>query len=108
MPGDTPSPGSGAVACVRDLVKNFKGAEKPALDGVSLEIPTGRVTGLVGPDGAGKTTLIRILAGLMAPDKGSVSVLGGAHFEAAFLEATLTQASPHISPYLLISPPSSR
>ncbi|MAF30430.1 MAG: multidrug ABC transporter ATP-binding protein [Croceicoccus sp.] len=78
MPGDTPSPGSGAVACVRDLVKNFKGAEKPALDGVSLEIPTGRVTGLVGPDGAGKTTLIRILAGLMAPDKGSVSVLGGA------------------------------
>tara|TARA_B000000460_G_scaffold31227_1_gene19617 strand:- start:12597 stop:14354 length:1758 start_codon:yes stop_codon:yes gene_type:complete len=78
VPGDTPSPGSGAVACVRDLVKNFKGAEKPALDGVSLEIPTGRVTGLVGPDGAGKTTLIRILAGLMAPDKGSVSVLGGA------------------------------
>ena len=78
MPGDTPPPESGAVACVRDLVKNFKGAEKPALDGVSLEIPTGRVTGLVGPDGAGKTTLIRILAGLMAPDEGSVSVLGGA------------------------------
>lgn len=78
MPGDTPSPESSAVACVRDLVKNFKGAEKPALDGVSLEIPTGRVTGLVGPDGAGKTTLIRILAGLMALDKGSVSVLGGA------------------------------
>lgn len=78
MAGDAPSPGSGAVACVRDLVKNFKGAEKPALDGVSLEIPTGRVTGLVGPDGAGKTTLIRILAGLMAPDEGSVSVLGGA------------------------------
>lgn len=78
MPGDAPSPGSGAVAGVRDLVKNFKGAEKPALDGVSLEIATGRVTGLVGPDGAGKTTLIRIMAGLMAPDKGSVSVLGGA------------------------------
>ena len=78
MAGDTPSPESSAVACVRDLVKNFKGAEKPALDGVSLEIPTGRVTGLVGPDGAGKTTLIRILAGLMAPDEGSVSVLGGA------------------------------
>ena len=78
MPGATPSPESSAVACVRDLVKNFKGAEKPALDGVSLEIPTGRVTGLVGPDGAGKTTLIRILAGLMAPDNGSVSVLGGA------------------------------
>ena len=79
MPGAAPSPGSdsGAVACARDLVKRFAGAEKPALGRVSLDIPTGRVTGLVGPDGAGKTTLIRILAGLMAPDEGSVSVLGG-------------------------------
>ncbi|QNE06360.1 ATP-binding cassette domain-containing protein [Croceicoccus marinus] len=77
MPGAAPSSGSGLVARVEGLVKNFAGAEKPALGGVSLEIPTGRVTGLVGPDGAGKTTLIRILAGLMAPDEGSVSVLGG-------------------------------
>ena len=77
MPGDPPSSGAGLVARVEGLVKSFAGAEKPALDRVSLEIPTGRVTGLVGPDGAGKTTLIRILAGLMAPDGGSVSVLGG-------------------------------
>ena len=77
MPVDPPSSGTGLVARVEGLVKNFAGAEKPALGGVSLEIPTGRVTGLVGPDGAGKTTLIRILAGLMAPDEGSVSVLGG-------------------------------
>ena len=77
MPVDPPLSGTGLVARVEGLVKNFPGAEKPALDCVSLEIPTGRVTGLVGPDGAGKTTLIRILAGLMAPNEGSVSVLGG-------------------------------
>jgi ABC-2 type transport system ATP-binding protein len=73
---DTVAPDT--VARADGLVKNFKGAEKPALNGVSLDVLTGRVTGLVGPDGAGKTTLIRILAGLMAADAGSVSVLGDA------------------------------
>ena len=47
-----------------------------ALRGVSFEVPAGSVTGLVGPDGAGKTTLLRLAAGLLAPDAGSVRVLG--------------------------------
>ncbi|MEO5338884.1 MAG: ABC transporter ATP-binding protein, partial [Magnetospirillum sp. WYHS-4] len=47
-----------------------------ALDGVAADIPAGRVTGLVGPDGAGKTTLIRLLAGLLLPDGGVLSVCG--------------------------------
>ncbi|MDI6836320.1 MAG: ABC transporter ATP-binding protein, partial [Rhizobiaceae bacterium] len=51
-----------------------KGA--PALDGVSGEIGGGEITGLVGPDGAGKTTLIRLMTGLMLPDAGRVEVLG--------------------------------
>jgi len=51
-----------------------KGA--PALDGVSGEIVGGEITGLVGPDGAGKTTLIRLMTGLMLPDAGRVEVLG--------------------------------
>ncbi|NYT41496.1 ABC transporter ATP-binding protein [Sphingomonas sp. R-74633] len=42
-----------------------------------MAIEPGRITGLVGPDGAGKTTLIRILAGLMAPTSGTVTVLDG-------------------------------
>ena len=65
------------VASASNLVKRFEGLEKPALDGVSLSILPGRVTGLVGPDGAGKTTCIRMLAGLMAADEGEVRVLGG-------------------------------
>ena len=64
-----------AVASAEKLVKRFGGA-RPALDGVDIEIPAAQVTGLVGPDGAGKTTLIRILAGLMAPTEGSVEILG--------------------------------
>lgn len=64
------------AARATDIVKRFPGAAKPALDGVSIEIEAGRITGLVGPDGAGKTTLIRILAGLMAPQEGRVELLG--------------------------------
>ncbi|EGT4349473.1 ABC transporter ATP-binding protein [Cronobacter sakazakii] len=58
------------------LVKRFPGLEKPALAPLSVTIRAGSVTGLVGPDGAGKTTLMRILAGLMRQDDGRVQVLG--------------------------------
>lgn len=47
-----------------------------ALDNVNLRIATGEMFGLIGPDGAGKSTLYNILATLMAPDSGSASVLG--------------------------------
>ena len=47
-----------------------------ALDGVSLEVAHGSLTALVGPDGAGKTTLIRLAAGLLAADSGELQVLG--------------------------------
>ena len=66
-----------AVAHVSDLMMRFEGAETEALKGIDLTVETGRITGLVGPDGAGKTTLIRILANLLPPTEGSVVVLGG-------------------------------
>ncbi|ELQ6169625.1 ABC transporter ATP-binding protein [Cronobacter dublinensis] len=58
------------------LVKRFAGLAKPAVAPLSVTVQPGSVTGLVGPDGAGKTTLMRILAGLMRPDEGRVRVLG--------------------------------
>ncbi|MDK1193063.1 ATP-binding cassette domain-containing protein [Cronobacter dublinensis] len=58
------------------LVKRFAGLAKPAVAPLSVTVRAGSVTGLVGPDGAGKTTLMRILAGLMRPDEGRVRVLG--------------------------------
>lgn len=63
-----------ALAHTDALVKRF--GDLCALDGVSMAIQPGQITGLVGPDGAGKTTLIRILAGLMAPTSGKVDMLG--------------------------------
>jgi len=47
-----------------------------ALDGVSFDIAPGRVTGLIGPDGAGKTTLMRLACGLLRPALGEIRVLG--------------------------------
>lgn len=47
-----------------------------AIDGISLHIMPGTLTAFVGPDGAGKTTLIRMIAGLLRPDAGRLEVLG--------------------------------
>jgi ABC-2 type transport system ATP-binding protein len=47
-----------------------------ALDQVSMRVPSGRMFGLIGPDGAGKTTAIRTICGLLRPDAGRVQVLG--------------------------------
>ena len=57
------------------LTKRF-GAGPPALDAVSGTVAPAAITGLVGPDGAGKTTLIRIMAGLVVAEEGSLEVLG--------------------------------
>jgi ABC-2 type transport system ATP-binding protein len=58
----------------RDLTKRF--GEITAVDGLDLELPAGRIYGLLGPNGSGKTTLIRLLTGLARPTSGNVSVLG--------------------------------
>jgi ABC-2 type transport system ATP-binding protein len=59
---------------VEAVVKQF--GKQRALDGVTLRVRRGEVYGLLGPNGAGKTTLIRSLVGLVAPEAGTVSVLG--------------------------------
>jgi ABC-2 type transport system ATP-binding protein len=59
---------------VRDLRKLY--GERPAVDGLSFEVPRGCFFGFLGPNGAGKTTTIRMLTGLAPPDSGSIEMLG--------------------------------
>ncbi|MDE2464575.1 MAG: ATP-binding cassette domain-containing protein, partial [Alphaproteobacteria bacterium] len=48
-----------------------------ALDGITLDIPGGKITGLIGPDGIGKSSLLALLAGARRVQTGHVEVLGG-------------------------------
>lgn len=68
-----------SVVRAEGLTRRFTGPDgRPlvALDRVSLSVTRGQLTALVGPDGAGKTTLMRLMAGLLAPDEGTLHVLG--------------------------------
>jgi ABC-2 type transport system ATP-binding protein len=58
----------------RGLVKRF--GTTAAVDGVDVRLPAGEIHGLLGANGAGKTTLLRLLFGLIAPDAGTVELLG--------------------------------
>ncbi|MEN9936691.1 MAG: hypothetical protein RLZZ387_3270 [Chloroflexota bacterium] len=57
-----------------DLARSFGGVR--AVDGVSLRVPRGTIYGLVGPDGAGKTTTLRMLTGALTPQRGTAAVAG--------------------------------
>lgn len=73
-----------------DAVSKTFGTSAPALDGISATIKGGEITGLVGPDGAGKTTLIRLMTGLLLPDAGTLTVLGfDTRREAAKIQASI-------------------
>jgi drug efflux transport system ATP-binding protein len=62
------------VLTVQGLTKRFK--DRVAVDHLNLTLAPGEIYGLVGPDGAGKTTTLRLLAGLLVPDEGTAQVDG--------------------------------
>lgn len=61
---------------IRHLSKFFNKSQPPALSEIHATIPKGQFVGLAGPDGAGKTTLIRLMAGLLLPSEGTITVAG--------------------------------
>ena len=64
---------------IRNVVKRY--AEHVAVRDLSLDVPRGAVYGLLGPNGAGKTTTIRMILNIIAPDSGTIRILGQSHLD---------------------------
>lgn len=69
-------PGFTATIELKNVSFTYPGKSKPAIDSVSLKIAKGQVVALVGPSGAGKTTLIDLILGIIEPDQGSIYISG--------------------------------
>jgi len=67
---------AGPVFEIRDLRFRYVGAERSALDGVSLEVNAGDLYAVIGPNGSGKSTLLKLLLGTLNPSGGSVGYSG--------------------------------
>jgi putative ABC transport system ATP-binding protein len=69
---------NGTVVVARDVTRRYGEGETAvdALRGVSVEVPKGKLTAVMGPSGSGKSTLMHILAGLDKPTSGSVTIAG--------------------------------
>ena len=77
-----PLDGTAPVLSLRGIVKTFPGVR--ALGGVELDLYPGQVTALVGENGAGKSTIVKVLTGIYQPDEGQILVDGRpAHFPTA-------------------------
>jgi ABC-2 type transport system ATP-binding protein len=68
------APTDGMAVVIRGLVKRY--GRQPALTGLDINVPRGRVYGFLGPNGSGKTTTLRLLVGLLRPDAGEIELLG--------------------------------
>ncbi len=66
--------GSEIAIRLRGLGRDY--GDRPALEGVDLDLPAGSSLAVLGPNGSGKSTLLRVLAALLRPSRGEVSVLG--------------------------------
>ncbi len=62
------------ILSLTDVYRRYPNQRRPAVDGVSLSVAEGEVLALVGESGSGKTTLLRLIAGLDAPDRGSICI----------------------------------
>src|ERR1044071_1747904 len=74
---------------VRSLVKKYDGFE--AVKGVNLDIAAGEIFGIIGPDGAGKTSVFQVLGGVMEPTSGEARMYGKSTLDARQFVGYLTQ-----------------
>jgi NitT/TauT family transport system ATP-binding protein len=95
--------GSGLPITLRDVTVSFptrEGGRLVALRDFSLDVPAGSVTALIGPNGCGKSTALRVIAGLLTPDQGIVGLDGGAAPHPGDGRVGLVFQQPRLIPWL--------
>src|ERR671910_1851520 len=75
-PGTGTRPGGSFAVSCEGLTFSYPGSEQPALSDVSFDLRPGEYVGVVGPNGGGKSTLVRLLNGLLKPDAGRIRISG--------------------------------
>ena len=70
------SPPMTSALRIHQLAKRFAGSDRAAVDGLTIDVAAGEFYALLGPNGAGKTTTLRMIAGLLAPDAGTIEIFG--------------------------------
>ena len=91
-----------AVGCY-GLTKTY--GASPALSELSVELPAGKIIGLLGPNGSGKTTLIKILAGLLRPTAGDVRICGKTPSEETKAEVSYLPERMYFDPGMKVETP---
>ena len=76
VPQESPDGVTGASILLREVTKLYPGQSKPAVGGLTLEIPAGSIVMLVGPSGCGKTTTLKMINRLIEPTSGSIVING--------------------------------
>ncbi|HOJ46997.1 MAG TPA: ATP-binding cassette domain-containing protein, partial [Bacillota bacterium] len=61
---------------IKNVYKKYQGADRFAVEDLSLEVKRGEIFGFLGPNGAGKTTTLKMIVGLLLPDRGEILVDG--------------------------------
>ena len=64
------------VLSIAGLTKIYRNSQYPALDNISLDLPSGKIIGLLGPNGSGKTTFLKLCAGILTSNSGSIYING--------------------------------
>ena len=103
QPVAAPGTGSGLPVTLREVSVSFptrEGGRLVALEDLSLDLPAGSVTALIGPNGCGKSTALRVIAGLLAPDRGTVGLDGGAVPHPGDGRVGLVFQQPRLIPWL--------
>ena len=87
------------------LTKRYAKAAQPALDALSLTLPSGKLTALLGPSGCGKTTALKLIAGLISPTSGQITFDGQqvASIPAEKRDAVMVFQNPLLFPYMTVA-----